>query len=77
MENVKNPQGVYFLPRIALSIWLYIHQLMQHGSTYNAFLPFKELLEEWKAPRINGATRKLKRVNKAIKNLADELEKTK
>ena len=50
---------------------------MQHGSTYNASLPFKELLEKWEVPPINEVTRKLERVNRAMKKQTDELEKTK
>ena len=50
---------------------------MQHGSTYNVSLPFKELLEKWEVPPINEVTRKLEKVNRAMKKQADELEKTK
>ena len=38
---------------------------------------FKELLEKWELPPINEVTRKLERVNRAMKKQADELEKSK
>ena len=42
------------------------------------FVPlFKELLEKWELPPINEVTRKLERVNRAMKKQADELEKSK